>query len=123
MHLCNAKRVGKPLPSSLLENIKHEVSSLVDIINSPSMRYPFPAATIKAHSDDDGYSDHTYYNSPRGSSQNDAPNASDDHRNTSRSKKRDFLSKLGLGVSGSHPTSLHHLLIRTPDKADFTRRP
>ncbi|KAI0526461.1 hypothetical protein F5B22DRAFT_641605 [Xylaria bambusicola] len=33
MYLCNLKLVGKPLPSSLPENIKNEVSSMVDIIN------------------------------------------------------------------------------------------
>ncbi|KAI1327880.1 hypothetical protein F5Y16DRAFT_370584 [Xylariaceae sp. FL0255] len=33
MYLCNLKLVGKPLPGSLPENIKNEVSSMVDIIN------------------------------------------------------------------------------------------
>jgi actin cytoskeleton-regulatory complex protein PAN1 len=33
MYLCNLKLVGKPLPSVLPENIKNEVSSMVDIIN------------------------------------------------------------------------------------------
>ncbi|KAI0480639.1 hypothetical protein GGR56DRAFT_664192 [Xylariaceae sp. FL0804] len=33
MYLCNLKMVGKPLPQSLPENIKNEVSSMVDIIN------------------------------------------------------------------------------------------
>jgi hypothetical protein len=33
MYLCNLKLVGKPLPSALPENIKNEVSSMVDIIN------------------------------------------------------------------------------------------
>ena len=33
MYLCNLKLVGKPLPSSLPDNIKNEVSSMVDIIN------------------------------------------------------------------------------------------
>ncbi|KAI0540796.1 hypothetical protein GGR58DRAFT_87784 [Xylaria digitata] len=33
MYLCNVKLVGKPLPGSLPENIKNEVSSMVDIIN------------------------------------------------------------------------------------------
>ncbi|TVY81878.1 Actin cytoskeleton-regulatory complex protein pan1, partial [Lachnellula suecica] len=33
MYLCNLRLVGKPLPSSLPENIKNEVSSMVDIIN------------------------------------------------------------------------------------------
>jgi len=33
MYLCNLKLVGKPLPSTLPENIKNEVSSMVDIIN------------------------------------------------------------------------------------------
>ncbi|KAI3337151.1 hypothetical protein HD806DRAFT_475843 [Xylariaceae sp. AK1471] len=33
MYLCNLKLVGKPLPSNLPENIKNEVSSMVDIIN------------------------------------------------------------------------------------------
>ncbi|KAI0393665.1 hypothetical protein F5Y17DRAFT_431314 [Xylariaceae sp. FL0594] len=33
MYLCNLKLVGKPLPTSLPENIKNEVSSMVDIIN------------------------------------------------------------------------------------------
>ena len=33
MYLCNLKLTGKSLPSSLPENIKNEVSSMVDIIN------------------------------------------------------------------------------------------
>ncbi|TAQ83488.1 hypothetical protein B7494_g8188 [Chlorociboria aeruginascens] len=33
MYLCNLKLVGKPLPSVLPDNIKNEVSSMVDIIN------------------------------------------------------------------------------------------
>jgi hypothetical protein len=33
MYLCNLKLVGKPLPATLPENIKNEVSSMVDIIN------------------------------------------------------------------------------------------
>ncbi|KAI0802546.1 hypothetical protein GGR55DRAFT_665280 [Xylaria sp. FL0064] len=33
MYLCNLKLVGKPLPGSLPEHIKNEVSSMVDIIN------------------------------------------------------------------------------------------
>src|SRR5579871_2031150 len=33
MYLCNQKLVGKPLPPTLPENIKNEVSSMVDIIN------------------------------------------------------------------------------------------
>ncbi|KAH6654084.1 hypothetical protein BKA67DRAFT_676605 [Truncatella angustata] len=33
MYLCNLKLVGKQLPSSLPDNIKNEVSSVVDIIN------------------------------------------------------------------------------------------
>ncbi|KXJ97435.1 hypothetical protein Micbo1qcDRAFT_187264 [Microdochium bolleyi] len=33
MYLCNLKMVGKPLPGSLPENIKNEVSSMVDIIS------------------------------------------------------------------------------------------
>ncbi|KUJ07881.1 uncharacterized protein LY89DRAFT_660146 [Mollisia scopiformis] len=33
MYLCNLKLVGKQLPASLPENIKNEVSSMVDIIN------------------------------------------------------------------------------------------
>jgi hypothetical protein len=33
MYLCNLKLVGKQLPSTLPENIKNEVSSMVDIIN------------------------------------------------------------------------------------------
>jgi len=33
MYLCNLKLVGKPLPGSLPENIKNEVSSMVDIIS------------------------------------------------------------------------------------------
>lgn len=33
MYLCNLKLVGKSLPSTLPENIKNEVSSMVDIIN------------------------------------------------------------------------------------------
>lgn len=33
MYLCNLKLVGKPLPTALPENIKNEVSSMVDIIN------------------------------------------------------------------------------------------
>lgn len=33
MYLCNIKLVGKQLPSSLPDNIKNEVSSMVDIIN------------------------------------------------------------------------------------------
>ena len=33
MYLCNLKLVGKPLPSVLPENVKNEVSSMVDIIN------------------------------------------------------------------------------------------
>src|SRR5579871_4823941 len=33
MYLCNQKLVGKPLPPTLPENIKNEVSSIVDIIN------------------------------------------------------------------------------------------
>lgn len=33
MYLCNLKIVGKPLPAFLPENIKNEVSSMVDIIN------------------------------------------------------------------------------------------
>ncbi|RKF79574.1 Actin cytoskeleton-regulatory complex protein pan1 [Golovinomyces cichoracearum] len=33
MYLCNLKIVGKQLPSTLPENIKNEVSSMVDIIN------------------------------------------------------------------------------------------
>ncbi|KAH9906188.1 hypothetical protein F4778DRAFT_769358 [Xylariomycetidae sp. FL2044] len=33
MYLCNLKMVGKPLPGSLPDNIKNEVSSMVDIIN------------------------------------------------------------------------------------------
>ncbi|CAJ2507054.1 Uu.00g082400.m01.CDS01 [Anthostomella pinea] len=33
MYLCNLKMVGKPMPGSLPENIKNEVSSMVDIIN------------------------------------------------------------------------------------------
>ncbi|KAI0879219.1 hypothetical protein GGS24DRAFT_233088 [Hypoxylon argillaceum] len=33
MYLCNLKLVGKPLPGSLPDNIKNEVSSMVDIIN------------------------------------------------------------------------------------------
>ncbi|KAI1393205.1 uncharacterized protein F4822DRAFT_383842 [Hypoxylon trugodes] len=33
MYLCNLKLVGKTLPGSLPENIKNEVSSMVDIIN------------------------------------------------------------------------------------------
>jgi len=33
MYLCNLKLVGKPLPTNLPENIKNEVSSMVDIIN------------------------------------------------------------------------------------------
>ncbi|RYP26039.1 hypothetical protein DL768_011849 [Monosporascus sp. mg162] len=33
MYLCNLKLVGKPLPASLPENVKNEVSSMVDIIN------------------------------------------------------------------------------------------
>jgi hypothetical protein len=33
MYLCNLKLVGKPLPSTLPEHIKNEVSSMVDIIN------------------------------------------------------------------------------------------
>jgi hypothetical protein len=33
MYLCNLKLVGKQLPSVLPENIKNEVSSMVDIIN------------------------------------------------------------------------------------------
>ncbi|KAI0597633.1 hypothetical protein F4775DRAFT_593102 [Biscogniauxia sp. FL1348] len=33
MYLCNLKLVGKPLPASLPDNIKNEVSSMVDIIS------------------------------------------------------------------------------------------
>src|SRR5450432_3595277 len=33
MYLCNLKLVGKQLPSALPDNIKNEVSSMVDIIN------------------------------------------------------------------------------------------
>lgn len=33
MYLCNLKLTGKTLPSTLPENIKNEVSSMVDIIN------------------------------------------------------------------------------------------
>ncbi|KAI1180425.1 hypothetical protein F4777DRAFT_315675 [Nemania sp. FL0916] len=33
MYLCNLKLVGKPMPQSLPDNIKNEVSSMVDIIN------------------------------------------------------------------------------------------
>ncbi|KAI1344102.1 hypothetical protein F5Y15DRAFT_365501 [Xylariaceae sp. FL0016] len=33
MYLCNLKMVGKPLPPNLPDNIKNEVSSMVDIIN------------------------------------------------------------------------------------------
>ncbi|KAI1200041.1 hypothetical protein F5X97DRAFT_294729 [Nemania serpens] len=33
MYLCNLKLVGKPMPGSLPETIKNEVSSMVDIIN------------------------------------------------------------------------------------------
>ncbi len=33
MYLCNLKLVGKPLPTSLPDNVKNEVSSMVDIIN------------------------------------------------------------------------------------------
>ncbi|KAI1085851.1 hypothetical protein F5B20DRAFT_520047 [Whalleya microplaca] len=33
MYLCNLKLIGKPMPGSLPDNIKNEVSSMVDIIN------------------------------------------------------------------------------------------
>ena len=33
MYLCNLKLVGKPLPASLPDNVRNEVSSMVDIIN------------------------------------------------------------------------------------------
>lgn len=55
MYLCNLKLVGKSLPSTLPENIKNEVSSMVDIINfgvaddapTPASRTNAPDFTIR----------------------------------------------------------------------------
>jgi len=59
MYLCNLKLIGKPLPPTLSENVKNEVSSMVDIINFSIAEESGPSSATATNAPDFGVRQNT----------------------------------------------------------------